>query len=1059
MTNDGTQLIVDRQSPSLRNHLWQLIDEAKGDDVLAPVTVVGPSRYANLSLRHELGRRGFANVRFIVLPVLSEMLGAATLAQAGRRPLVTALEGVAIRAALAEATGPLASVSFHSATQASARSSFRELRKAPGAVLDALEQQGGVRSEVVRLFRRFRQETAHDWYDSEDLAEAASEAVLRGLSSALDELGLIVFFLPGDVTPGETRLIESLASQGRCVVLLGTTGDGDADGPSLALHSALGQDSPGPGSSVEGGLLSPVPPGEASLHVAPSAHEELRWVIRQIVAEATERRTPFHRMAILYRAENPYASLIPDELTLASIPMAGPGGDTLADTGPGRALLGLLALADGTFRRDDVMAWLTGCPVRPPAGRTPGFNPSHWDSLSRRAGIVSGPGQWRDYLQRYSHDLANNAERRLGKGEISEGRAGQMRYEAAASRNALAFVELLAEDVTPPDAGSTWTSHCEWARKLMDTYLSRDLSESDGQAAVRIEEFLSALSSADSIDPATDLETFRRTAQEALRAPIGQLGPTGSGVFVSNFATAAGMSFDAVWLVGMIEGAVPPAVRPDPLLPESGWLAAGGISRTAQRVAKERGDYLSALSSTPRRTLSYPVADGSSQRQSYPSRWFLEQASALEGRQVYTGELAGLGERPWLTTTISSELAISGAADTALADQHDYVMRRLLQWRNGGQRLQEHPLVREGAPGRAVRAGRSRNLRRFTEFDGNLSRAIASGGFQLAPSTSPVSATSLEAWATCPFRYFLGQVLRLSALESPEETATISALERGTLMHDILEEFTRETIGAGKLPAPGESWGPEGRSRLEHITQSRFREAEQRGVTGRPLLWDLAKQEILDDLETFLEEDANVRALYGTARMMAEADFGTGGDSPVVEDPETGLFFRGRIDRIDLSSDGTAALVIDYKTGSPGPYGGLDKDVIDRGKRLQLGVYSMAARRFFPEATQVLATYWFTRTAARPRFAPASHFDIDDSETGDRFRQGVASIIDGIGSGVFPARPGAWVSHPERPGNENCRFCDFNSLCPARRSDHWQRKKSDPLISDYLSLSGEDEEG
>ena len=202
---------MERQSPSLRNRLWQLIDEAKGDDVLAPVTVVGPTRYANLSLRHELGRRGFANVRFIVLPVLSEMLGAATLAQAGRRPLAAALEGVAIRAALSDATGQLASVSFHSATQASARSSFRELRKAPDAVIDALEQQVGVRSEVVRLFRRFRQETAHDWYDSEDLAEAATEAVLGGQSSALDELGLIVFFLPGDVTPGETRLIEALA--------------------------------------------------------------------------------------------------------------------------------------------------------------------------------------------------------------------------------------------------------------------------------------------------------------------------------------------------------------------------------------------------------------------------------------------------------------------------------------------------------------------------------------------------------------------------------------------------------------------------------------------------------------------------------------------------------------------------------------------------------------------------------------------------------------------------------------------------------------------------------
>ena len=105
MTEMATRLIVERQSPDLRNRLWQLIDEAKGDDVLAPVTVVGPSRYANLSLRHELGVKGFANVRFIVMPVLSEMLGAATLAQAGRRPLTAALEGVAVRAALTEATG------------------------------------------------------------------------------------------------------------------------------------------------------------------------------------------------------------------------------------------------------------------------------------------------------------------------------------------------------------------------------------------------------------------------------------------------------------------------------------------------------------------------------------------------------------------------------------------------------------------------------------------------------------------------------------------------------------------------------------------------------------------------------------------------------------------------------------------------------------------------------------------------------------------------------------------------------------------------------------------
>ncbi len=1058
-TNSVPRLIVERQPGNLRDRLWELIDEAKGSDVLVPVTVVGPSRYANLSLRHELGSRGFANVRFIVLPVLSEMLGAPTLAQQGRRPLASFLEGVAVQAALAGATGPLASVSLHPATQTSTRASFRELRKAPAEVIDALEQQGEVRSEVVRLFRRFRQETASQWYDQEDLADAAVASLRARRPNALDELGLIVFYLPDDVSPAETRLIEALWTESRCAVVLGTTGDANADRPAEELYRTLKGDTQANGSPFQQDIPFQLPDGEASLHVAPSAHEELRWVIRQIIAEATERRTPFHRMAILYRAENPYASLIPVELELAGIPLAGPGRNTLADTGSGRTLLGLLDLADGTLRRDDVMSWLTGCPISPPSGRTPGFNPSYWDSLSRRAGIVGGIGQWRDFLDRYSHDLERQAERRLAKGEISEGRAGQMRYEATAARNALAFVELLARDLAPPEAGSSWTRHCEWARRLLDTYLSRRLSESDGDAAVRIEDFLEGLSSADSIHPATDLETFRRTVREQLAAPVGQLGPTGSGVFVSSFATANGMSFDAVWLVGMIEGAVPPAVRPDPLLPESGWVAAGGQSRATTRISGERCDYLSALASAPRRILSYSLADGASQRQSYPSRWFLEQASELEGRPVYTGDLAELHDRPWLTMTASSELGIVGADETALADHRDYTMRRLLQWRGAGRRMREHPLVADSSAARAIRAGRSRNMRRFTEFDGLLSGTLTPDGFRLDPSGSSVSPTSLEAWATCPFRYFLGRVLRLSALETPEETTTISALERGSLVHDILEEFTRQAVASGNLPPPGQGWDDDARERLAQITQSHFQEAERRGVTGRALLWDLAKQEILDDLETFLEEDASVRAIHGTARMMAEADFGMGGEAVSVHDPETGLAFRGRIDRIDLSEDGASALVIDYKTGSPRPYRGLDDDVIDRGKRLQLGVYSLAAHSIFPEATDVKAAYWFTRTSARPRFAPSSHFDIDDSETKDRFRHGVARIIDGIGSGLFPARPGTWVSHPENPGHENCRYCDFNSLCPARRGDLWQRKRSDATIAGYLALSGEDEEG
>ena len=79
-------IIMDRFSPAMTKALWQLVKDAKHTDILAPVTVIGPTQYANLTLRQELGRTGFVNVRFIVMSHLSELLGAAELAREGRSP-------------------------------------------------------------------------------------------------------------------------------------------------------------------------------------------------------------------------------------------------------------------------------------------------------------------------------------------------------------------------------------------------------------------------------------------------------------------------------------------------------------------------------------------------------------------------------------------------------------------------------------------------------------------------------------------------------------------------------------------------------------------------------------------------------------------------------------------------------------------------------------------------------------------------------------------------------------------------------------------------------------
>ncbi|MDE2841964.1 MAG: hypothetical protein OXN21_01140, partial [Chloroflexota bacterium] len=488
------------------------------------------------------------------------------------------------------------------------------------------------------LYREHRQNLMGAWYDPEDLTAKAAEVVGLGQAAALDDLGHIVIFLPRTVSPAEASLIDALAREGRCSVILGLSGDAQADGPTEGLarelEGVLGNAVAIGGTGDSPGALA----GEADLHVAPTTHEEMRWVIRQIVEEADARGTPFHRMAVLYRMENPYGAVIRDELALAGIPMAGPGRDTLAETTVGRTLRGLLSLAEKDFQRDELMDWLTSCPVSPPGVRPEGFNPTLWDTISRSAGVVGGLDQWRERLENYARNTMARADDDERTDAISEARASAMRDSAAAGLELRRFVLDLAEAVKPPADGSRWEAFSDWASGLFGQYLDSVSAATNAAEWERfesekesVERILKEIAAADAINARATAEEFKQVVEASLQVPQGHLGPTGQGVFVSSFQNGVGMSFDRIWLVGMIEGSVPPAQRPDPLLPETALASAGSLTRSRRLAAQERYEYLSALATAPRRTLSYPLADSGSRRRAHPSRWLLEHAHRAGG--------------------------------------------------------------------------------------------------------------------------------------------------------------------------------------------------------------------------------------------------------------------------------------------------------------------------------------------------------------------------------------------------------------------------------------------
>ncbi len=1055
-------LHINRISPTDADELLAFIRRIQRDDPLRPVTVVAPSNYALLSLRHRLGRFGLANVHFMVFARLAELLGAPALSAQGRRPLTPIYSSAAVREVASEATGVLERVREHPSTHISLRSVFQQLRHASPAALDSLAAQGGLRTETIALYRKYL-ERIHGFYDNEELAESASAAVRDGSAHGLKDLGFVIFFRVRGLNPSQRLLVQALAEAGQCAMLLGETGDAQADESTHALANDLRALLGEPKAPFSNAAQTHTNSAGAHLLIAPDTHQEIRWVIRRIMQRA-ESNTPFHRMAVLYRKETPYGTLIREELTLAGIPVAGPNPASLADTAVGSTLLKLLSLPETEFARDAVMVWLTGCPIKPPAGiDTASFNPSLWDTVSKQAGIVSGIEQWGQRLNQFADSQEQDAAEWEAQDSAYESRAARMRFHARSACQLLRFIEDLTQKVEPASfIGGSWSQYSDWAKSLLDSYLADNLPDAESRAYDKIVRALDELKAADEISQTASFEEFRRALNEALQVSVGHLGSVGHGVFVAPLRLAAAMSFDVVHIVGMIEGAVPPAMRDDPLIPERDRERAGGAAEglplQQQQKDDERYRYLAALGTAPEYTLSYPVADAAAQRKNYPSRWLLESATALHGSPVASSDLDTIDNNAWLTRIVSIERSLDMARNISYADTHDYNLERLRNWKQAELHPASHPFSAEDLLASALNLSEDRQSSALTDWDGDLSSAAPGAKFAKGLLERSVSPTSLERWAKCPFSYFLGTALGLSSEENPEDIYTITPLERGSLIHGILEQFILDSQEKGLLPRRGGAWSDDDRQRLREIAEVKFRDAEQRGVTGRKLMWRIAKDEIHTDLEAFLDEDLRMRQMYGVSPALVEVNFGFNDDGwhqAMCELPDgTTLRFRGKIDRVDTSSDGKKALVLDYKTGSRRMYEKNFKtdSVIGNGQHLQLAIYSLAAQQAYGSGCHVGAAYWFTSIRGGFDLIPASPVNISSEEAMSRFKDGVSTIADGIRNGVFPANPGELTWTGSGSGLKNCTFCDFDTLCPSNRERQWLRKSNDPRLEQYLNL-------
>lgn len=1029
------------------------VAELQREDPLRPVVVLVGETLLRAYLRRRLAEINgpYLNVHIVTPGELALRLGEIPLILAGQNPLpLLADRMLAQEAALSTSTYFDAVASTPGFGQALHRT-LVEIRRS-GITPDALSEAAPASLEPEKLaalaaLARRHEELKRGHYDA-DAALANADANRLGADR------LLVYGLWDP--PASTRMaIAAIAHASAVKVYLPMTTPVAAqahDGFREWLRTELSattrhldaEDAATGLEHVQRHLVSGAPaapdPGDGTVRVAsaPDPNREVRDALRTCLRWAREDGIAFHEMVIAYRQADPYRSLIAGALREAGLPAYIDEGTPLSELPLGRRALALLDLLGGDLERPSVIAFAAdgGFPATT-RERFPG-SAAAWDGFSRKAGVVRGWDQWRDRLGAYRAAEAQRTDEDGNRPEWLDKRLAEI-------DGLQGFVGDIAERIAQRPAKATWADHLELLRELFDPYL-------DGHEPIT--EALAALARLDGLTAEISPERFDRTVRsviEGLTADDARSGRPGAfrarGINVVDVNSLRHMRFRAVCVVGLAERHFPPAPKEDPLLLDAersalnkanGWelpLRARGADPEPLQFGLAVGAAIDRLQ------LSYPRTEHGTGRPLYASGFLRAAVEALNGERITAEDLDDL-EQEWFVRLPGGRIGALQREDAL--DALDYDRTFVEQ-----DPVLAIPVVAGARP--AVGRGRTAWLaRRFdpllTEFEGGLTSAAQEALAAHPKLSGPMSPSAFQGYAECGLKSFLSRVLGLRALEEPEDLPRITPLDRGALVHRILELVLTELLPEDP---PRKERRDAHLALIERIAATEFKSFEDRGLTGHPQLWQIDQNVMRAELRLWYDEEVTDADERPSDRAAFEVTYGlpldddsdelSRSDSVPLKVGERTLQLSGRIDRLQWREDGPDFTVIDYKTGQQ-----RDKKtaVFDGGGALQLPLYLLGAAHLLDRrAEDGTAEYFYV--SRRGRFVRHEMPGARLAEHADEFEQVMAAFADGMFGGLYPARP----------GERTCRYCDFNGLCPhpIEHADRMKAKEEDPRLADLLA--------
>ncbi|HEY7114735.1 MAG TPA: PD-(D/E)XK nuclease family protein [Thermoanaerobaculia bacterium] len=990
--------------------------------------LVAPTLAIGHQLAERLARSGtpWIGLRVETVRTLAHAVVGADLVREGLRVLSRAQSLALVEQACAEALGP--------------RSYFGGLRDKPGlhrALQATLEELGAAGLDPERLppgafvdrqkHRELREVSRRHAAALEAVRGVDSLGILRRAVAALEAGGRsrrdAIFLLPAehDLSPLSRRFLEALSGGG--LRLVGRT-DPEAwrvMAPRARFFRATGEEN------------------------------EIREIFRRIL----ENGWRFDEVEILHTDPTVYPALLWELSREHDVPCTFSGGIAATFTRPGRAALAFLDWIGGDFAADVLRGALASGALALPAPSDQGVEPLSARAAAselREAAIGWGRDRHRRCLDRLVAELERPEIPRRGEEDPTPEQAARRRQRLArrleAARGARALVrralELAPRALEEP---GDLPALARAAREFVGAY-GRVADPLDASARTALDALFEELQA---------LVLLRGTAAQAverLRSAVAGLAiapdrPRPGRVHVAGIREGGFSGRPHVFLAGLDEGRHPGRDLEDPILLDeerrriNETLAAPALALQRARPAETAAALKACLARLPGDlTASYSsfgLRNLSQAGEPAPSPFLLELFRERSRRpDADYADLArelpeAAGFVPSLGRALDdSERWLAVLRDSRGAEAAAGAVRAAYPWLEDGRRARE-----------------ARESDELTVWDG----WVKSGTRELDPrgDGGPISATRIQALATCPFAYFLRSVLRV---ERPEELRRdpgvwLEPMDEGSLLHDVFRALLAEITAAGEKPRFDRHF-----ARLEEIANDRIAAWSEAKPPRSRVAFDEQKKSILFACRTFLRlEEIHCREVrprhfevgFGIGRLAGGGASAFSSPDPVEIALGGGRHFRlrGSIDRVDEAADGSFQ-VWDYKTGST--WSVREGAGLRGGRQIQPALYAMAFDTLLERAGiagRVARTgYFFPGRKGEGRRIV---HPIDPAEARDVLER----LFDLLAAGLFP----------HATARDGCRHCDFEEICggaaAAEQSERKLARSEHPALVAFREIHGE----